>query len=280
MSGSDKPKSLRENVGAHRQSLAVAQRAHASFASGFMGLAFFMTTLVPLGSLRAQDATSDILIRGRVVDAVTREPLVNAFVVHEPTSTGEVTDSLGRFELQLPLGRQIVLMIGRFGYQDMRFELPDSGIARPLVLPLEPDPVMLEGLDVAVDQLAALEGRIESRRRRYLGSARSLVGDEVRGSGTAYDLVRRTASRAFSCSNDGLELCSRDRRGRERQIRICINEQRAWGGILMLQSLSSEEVYILEIFGFRVTQVRLYTRSFMLQNMKRDIGFQPIEWGC
>lgn len=247
---------------------------------GALGVTLMVAMIVCAERVQAQDPPPERVVRGRVIDAVTRQPLGNALVMHEPTSAGELTDSAGGFALRLRITGPVVISVGRFGYEDMRFELPDSVTDRALVLPINPEPVILEGLDIAVDRLERLERRIETRSRTHAGAARSVAGDQIAGVGTAFDLVRRRTGSTFRCNEDPNELCSRARNGRELQIRICIDEQPAWGGILMLEALDIGEVYRLELFDLRVSQIRIYTRSFMLRNLNREPAFRPLELGC
>ena len=48
----------------------------------------------------------------------------------------------------------------------------------------------------------------------------------------------------------------------------------------MLESLGIDDVYALEVFDIRVSQIRLYTRYFMIRNLTKDVPFRRIEDGC
>mgnify|MGYP001814596222 CR=1 FL=1 len=99
-------------------------------------------------------------VSGTVVDPTTVAPVADASVsVLDPDSEprrATLTDSLGRFILELQAGQQFYLEVSRLGYITTRSMLLEIGeeSSPPLTIELEPKPVALRGLEVEVDREA------------------------------------------------------------------------------------------------------------------------------
>lgn len=245
------------------------------------------------GVASAQEPPDSVVVRGTVIDATSREALPLAYVVHEGTSTRMITEEDGVFSLTLPPADDYEIRVGRYGYLDMRFQVDDQVRAEGVIIPLEPQPIRLAGVEITVDRIARLEERLETRSRQYPGPVRSLGPEQIAASGvgTALDLIRRRSSGLFECWDTPGELCARRRASasvrnpfpsRERVVLVCVDERRAWGGTAELESISSDEVYRLEFYGLGGrSQIRLYTRWFVARNLGRtSMGLSPVEWTC
>lgn len=225
-------------------------------------------------SRRDRDARSFLVqLRGRVIDAQTRNPLEGAFVAPSGSLTGYMTDSMGRFVLELepsPAGYPIT--VEQLGYSTLEVTLGPSAEEEFTTVKMTPNPIAVEGLRVLVD-------RFQSRRRFYYGSVR--VVDQtrlLRFSGTAYDVVRREVPFATVCVGAPDELCA-IRRGRRIQVELCIDEIPTYGATSALESYDSSELYLVEVYD-RGRQIRVYTRWFVEHALRGGRKLQPLEWGC
>ncbi len=99
-------------------------------------------------------------ISGTVVDPTTTEPVPDAAVrVLEPGGDPRaqtVTDTLGRFALEVDERQRFYLEVSRLGYLTTRSMLLEIGeeSSPPLTIELEPEPVALRGLEVEVEREA------------------------------------------------------------------------------------------------------------------------------
>ena len=123
----------------------------------------FILALVSLGLTVMAGSAAAQTILGRVLDQVNEEP-IGGVIVALLGRDGEqrlrvLSDSVGRFVLAPPEAGEYVLVTERFGYQETRsplIALSMEGEA-PLELMIVPAPIGLEGLEIAVEELAAEE---------------------------------------------------------------------------------------------------------------------------
>lgn len=251
--------------------------------------------LLLAGGMSAQEPPDSVALTGWIVDATSREPLSSAYVVHEESGVRRVTGGGGAFRLVLPRSgsaRRYELRAGRFGYLEMHFEIGEELVGEMIILPLEVEPIALEGLDVTVDRLAELEERLDRRTRAYDGPARSLDAERIgrMGAPSALDLVLSGSTGLFECWESPGELCARPRqvvtlRGpppRETPVLVCLDERKLWGGTAELLAIPSDEIYRVELYGFGGrNQVRLYTRWFMARRSGGERqALPPASFGC
>ena len=150
----------------------------------------------------AVSAQVPVVLRGRVEDAVSRNPIVGVQVFTADSSRVVVTDSLGAFALPLEPGAPVTIYARRLGYLPERFDLDDASPTRTSVLLLEPDPIPLAGIEalvvnepdaaVLVERIEVLEKRIEDRRNAFPGpmSALGPVALESFAFGSVLDPLR------------------------------------------------------------------------------------------
>ena len=146
-------------------------------------------------------------------------------------------------------------------------------VDRPLIIAIERDPILLQGLEVTVD-------RLERRRRFYPGLVRVVSQDDLAlsAANTAYDIVRRNVPTLRPCVNQVWNECVM-RRGSVQPLVVCIDERPAWGGRDELEAYAAEELYMVEFYDMG-RAVRLYTRWYVDTMMKRPRALVPIEFGC
>jgi hypothetical protein len=228
------------------------------------------------GPVSAQDEASqerETQLTGRIVDASTGAPIPMAFISLESANWGVATDSVGVFALPVPWRDTYRVAVEQLGYVTTTFVLvpdePGSPVAF-VTLEVEPDAILLEGLEITVD-------RFEFRRRMAMTSVRVLGQNDLlrRGGETAFQLVERSAPFARMCWDDPNELCQL-RRGRNVRMKICIDDRPAWGGISELDSYMSSELYIVELYGVFATEIRLYTRWYVDQLSRTRRRLMPL----
>lgn len=156
--------------------IAAALRRRAPGPTGVRGA---LALLLPLAlaavlppAARAQ-RRGDGDLSGRIVNALTREPIPGARVQLVGTRVAAFTDSRGGFAMEgLPSGRQIAFEARAVGFRMGRFELTlPSGIAVDRVFEMQPVTVALDTLAVATtpnDNWRSTEA-FELRRRRGIG---------------------------------------------------------------------------------------------------------------
>ncbi|MCS7163183.1 MAG: TonB-dependent receptor [Bacteroidia bacterium] len=117
--------------------------------------AFIFATL-GLGWVWAQK----ILLKGRVVDETTREPLIGAKVVIEGGQTGALTDLEGRFQVEIGYAPTLRLQVTYEGYEDKAYLLrvPSDRSEMEVEIALTPRNTVLQEVVVSA---ARHEQRIE-----------------------------------------------------------------------------------------------------------------------
>lgn len=248
-----------------------------SHGAGCLALAFVLSLIGDVGSIQGQappDAAdrADVVIRGRIVDG-TGMPVPAALVGLALSDQAVMADSVGRFAL--PVGRpgRYRLAVEQLGYSPTEVWVEPEDIDRPLIIAIARDPILLEGLEVTVD-------RLERRRRFYAGIVRVLDQGELAATAanTAYDVLRRHIPSLRPCSNQLWSECV-VRRGSVQPLTLCIDERPAWGGRDELETYTAAELYLVEVYDMG-RAVRLYTRWYVDNMMRRPRTLVPIAFGC
>jgi hypothetical protein len=231
-----------------------------------------------------------VVLHGRVVDAISRDPLVGARVLAADSSAAVFTDARGQFALLVDAGLPLAVHVEQFGYLDQRFELGEGAPARISVLLLPPAPIELEGIEVVEESaVAAVLGGLRSRRNAYLGpvSAFDRTRLEEYPGATVWDFVRMRAPQAFACggARSGLCVTGRSRTFQdpypESPVLICVDGRESWGAEGELSSLGLESVALIEIFSRGRGGIRVYTAGYLAHSARlgRSIA-TPLWFGC
>lgn len=208
---------------------------------------------LPAAAQEEQSARADIV--GRALDRVTRQPIANVYIGLLGTRRSAYTDTNGAFELSaVPSGRQS-LAVEILGYAADTVALAVTDAMQPVELLLDPDPIVLEGLQVMNDRLL-------HRRRSVATSVRAYDAPSIRSSGV-WDLKDFVRNRTFTrpCPSFVMGETCIVRRGRVVAPTVYINDARVVGGIDMLMGLPPEEVYLLEVYSGG-QQIRVYTNWY------------------
>ena len=112
--------------------------------------------VAPFASIQASDVVTEVFqegkkattrkLTGRVVDKSTKETLIGASVWLKDTSVGTTTDMDGNFNITIPSGRTVTLVISYLGYANMEKEV--SASANNLLFEMSPDDTVLEEVQI------------------------------------------------------------------------------------------------------------------------------------
>ncbi|MCY4398608.1 MAG: carboxypeptidase regulatory-like domain-containing protein [Gemmatimonadetes bacterium] len=206
-------------------------------------------------------------ILGFVVDDTTGEPLSAAFVSTSTSEWGSLTTDNGRFLLCGIRTGTHRITAERLGYRTLEVRLVAAAPPAAVRLRMDPDPILLEGLEIVTD-------RFERRRRATAYSVRAYGEEELAGSPywTAADFVQ---SRAFVFATPcGRDMCIWSR-GRRITPRVYLDEFLLIGGWSQLETLPTNQLYMIEVYR-RGMQIRAYTHRFMERAAKSRLAPLPI----
>jgi hypothetical protein len=223
-------------------------------ASNRLSLALVLAALLLPAVLHGQDPTPGTL-SGVVVDAESGDPVAHATIEIRGTSHSTRTDASGRFTLRgLPEGAHRMI-VQQIGYVQRGEWVDVPGDVEPLYLPLQPDPIVLRGIEVQMD-------RFEQRRRRSARPVRAFDRETLLAApiGSMSDWIPRRAGMHIRPCRDPMETCVL-RRGRTVRVSVFIDGQRALGGMEDLMAYAPEDIHLIEVWGG--TQVRVYTEMYV-----------------
>lgn len=207
---------------------------------------------------------------GQVVDAATGAPVQGARVSVAASEWMSLTNQEGRFILHdLDPGIH-TLTVEQLGYRTLVSQVQPGGETPPLRLAIQPDPILLEGLEVV--------GRRFERRRRATGlrvsefDQHDLAASSSRSA--AEMLEERIPVQRTRCDDGGFE-CIYSRGGRFRPT-VCIDEAPMIDGWNALAAYRPQDFHMIEVYG-RGGLVRAYTHLFMERAAR--IRFLPAPLG-
>lgn len=94
----------------------------------------------------AQAVAAQTVIKGEVMDANTGEPLINATILVQGTTTGTVTDFDGQFEITIDQDLPLVLVVSYVGYVGKEIEVTD--VSDPLEITMVEEAITTEVVEV------------------------------------------------------------------------------------------------------------------------------------
>jgi len=218
-------------------------------------LALLLAALLVPGALHGQDAAAPGTLSGVVVDAASGDPVAHATVEIRGTSRSTRTDASGRFTLRgLPEGAHRMI-VQQIGYVQRGEWVDVPGDVEPLYLALQPDPIVLRGIEVQMD-------RFEQRRRRSARPVRAFERETLLAApiGSMADWIPRRSGMHVAPCRDPFDTCVRHR-GRTVRVSVFIDGERALGGMDDLLSYGPEDIHLVEVWGG--TQVRVYTQHYV-----------------
>lgn len=193
---------------------------------------------------------------GQVVDNATGAPVQGARVSVAASEWMSLTNAEGRFILHDLDPGPHRLSVEQLGYRTLVAEVHAGTEAAPLRLGIEPDPIVLEGLEVV--------GRRFERRRRATGLRVSEFGQHDLAASSSRSvaemLEERIPVQRTRCDDGGFE-CIFTRGARIRPV-VCIDETPMIDGWNALAAYRPQEFHMIEVYG-RGGLVRAYTHMFM-----------------
>lgn len=211
-------------------------------------------------------AQSSVTLAGTVVDAQSGEAVAGVLVEALPGERRAVTDAEGRFTLRLRAGRYTV-RVSQLGYaaQEQAVSVQAEPPA-PLAFALQPEPVVLQRLNVVLDRFAArrsmvaMSTRVLDRRRLALSGAHSMV-DVV--AGAAVPVVPCRSGGALSLrAGHGTGVHCVQSRGQVIAPAVFIDDRAAFGGMDELTMYRPGEMHHVEIYGMG-RMIRVYTLEYV-----------------
>lgn len=209
---------------------------------------------------------------GVVLDAVTGAGLPWAALWLRGHARASA-DERGAFRFPRVRAGSYLLLVERLGYESVWVPVRVSTPAEPLVVRLEPDPVLLEGIGVVID-------RFRSRRNAYARMVRAF-GEDRLGRSAAPDVVtflRWEGGLALvPCDRGTMGLACVVRRGRTVQPRVYLDETPLICGLDVLASYHPSELYLIEHYWGNPPQIRAYTRGFVERQARSPRALFPAD---
>lgn len=94
----------------------------------------FRGLMLVIAALWGWDLSAQTILRGRVIDTETREPIIGASVLVEGTTDGSTTDATGKFEVTTMRREPGILVVSMVGFVTTRKEVPLRPAGGVLVL--------------------------------------------------------------------------------------------------------------------------------------------------
>lgn len=221
-----------------------------------LGMALVALALLTTAA-RGQEGPQTFDVVGHVVDANGGQPLVGAWVSIEGSDWGSISNDEGRFRLPDMTAGPLVLSVEQLGYETLVWEGEVGGSDGALELALQPEPVVLEGLQVVTDRFRARRNAVATTVRAY--DASDLAMSPQR---TALDFVTLRAGGGDTfCAGRRGDRCLYVR-GRLVEPTVFVDEAPVLGGLGYLDTFAPHELYMVEIYGGG-RQIRAYTPRFM-----------------
>ena len=194
-------------------------------------------------------------IVGIVVDRTNEEPLSTALVSVATTEWASLTTESGRFQLCGIRAGTHQITVERLGYRTLQVRADAAAPPVPIRLSMDPDPILLEGLEIVSD-------RFDRRRRATPYSVRVFEQEDIASSPywSAADFVQSRAM-VFPTLCRGGNRCVWSR-GRVVRPTVYLDEMPLFGGWSELDMIPTSQLHMIEVYR-RGTHIRAYTHQFM-----------------
>lgn len=222
------------------------------------------------GAAYAQDTPPEppptFTLQGEVRDYRTELPIPGASVQIAELKRLVATDHVGRFAFpELAPGRYTFVTSG-FGYETNR-EQSAIGLNAFMVVRLNPMAITLEGIEVTVERLV----RQLEVRRLSTPRASEVFETEVMERTMEADVASFVDARtSLTLYRDQLDRLQVRFRGRQRPLRVCLDEVAVASGFL--GNIQPGELGLLEVYE-GMGMVRMYTKDFL--SRAANEGFSP-----
>lgn len=234
----------------------------ASFPASVVALA------LAVAPLQAQRSAARVTVSGIVTDASSGHAVNGALIEFPELRRQATTDAKGRFAAPGLRAGKHKLVVNQLGFKTLVREV-DVQDGELIFIALEPDPVMLKGIEVQSD-------RLESRRRGVATSVMSFSRTALLNHPAlnASEFIRSRLN-MFACGNYR-QFCVRSR-GQVHQPLVYIDERRAFG-LDELNAIPVHDIYMIESYQDG-RMIRVYTTWFMDKLARGKIGLSEIILG-
>ena len=217
-----------------------------------------IAALRPAGALAQDTRVRDdgkVVVSGIVIDRSTGQPLSGVFVEIESLDLTVFSDREGRFVTRAITPGTWTVRAGQLGYKLWTEERTIGPATGTIEIRMEPDPIMLEGIQVVSDG-------IKRRRNAAAVSVRAYDADQLAFS-ASFDARQFVSTRLMvgRCPFFGFGTECVWRRGRMIEPRVYIDEIPLIGGFDFLGLYTTSELYLIEIYDSG-SQIRVYTKAF------------------
>jgi len=197
----------------------------------------------------------DRALKGQVVDANTGAPLVGAFVQVEGDEWGSLSEPDGSFSLPDVGSGTVPIFVEQLGYLPLREAVQVSRGQDALVLKVQPDSALLEGINLAVDRLE--QRRHATPASSWVFTRRDLLTHS--GMDALTFLKTQTPVRFIPCyASDECAVWQ----GAVWGVSVWVDEMPFLGGMDYLRSHQPYDLQRIEVFdGGR--QIRVYTAKYL-----------------
>ena len=137
---------------------------------------------VPAAGSLPEEQAETRKVHGKIMEKGTDEPLIGAGVWLKDTSVGSVTDVDGSFELNIPAGRTVTVILSYLGYSDVEAEIAPG--SDNLIFYMEPDQNVIDEVQVVgygVQRKESVIGSIATIRPGNLQMPTSSISTNLAG---------------------------------------------------------------------------------------------------
>jgi hypothetical protein len=206
-----------------------------------------------VASLDAALAQDQVTVYGRVRDAGSGAPIASAWIELPDVERRLAVDTAGAFSVTLDRGVHR-LRVHALGYRSLHTELSLAGDTT-VTFRLAVEPLALEGIEVQASR------ELVRRSRALPWRVRTVTRADLMNSAAAtpVDVLTQRNIQLTPCRGGG--ECVRWRGALVEPV-VCIDEQRAFGGLAQLRTYPMQSFYSLEVHDSG-RMIRAYTTWFM-----------------
>jgi hypothetical protein len=206
-------------------------------------------------------------LRGVVVNRSTAEPIAGAHV--QVYNRSAITNAQGRFQIRGMSAGEHALVASYLGYTTYVAVAKVEAGQEPLRIELEPNPVLLEAIQVVVD-------RMKARRNALPFSVRAFEEKDMAFATTAYDFLRSRLMIGRCPSESYFMADCVWRRGVWISPDIYIDEvPYRFAGLDVLDTYPTSQLHTIEVLNSGM-QIRVYTKWFTDRLAKGRAQLSPI----
>ncbi len=220
---------------------------------------------------RAQEAPASgaeaesFALVGHIVDAESGRALVGAWVGLTGTEWGSLTNDEGRFRIPDMTAGQLALRVDLLGYETLDWIGSIADADESLIIELQPQPVLLEGLEVMADRFRSRRNAVGTSSFAY--ESDDLVNTSAR---TALDfLEERVGGSVVGCAGRRGSSCLYVR-GRTVEPVVYVDEAPVLGGLDYLDAFAPWEFHMVEVYA-NGRHIRVYSPNFMKRAAEQRI---------